>query len=71
MKSSYSKKSQKIATYLIILKWLEKMNQKKFKKFKRKIFFYLIRNKHLFKKANKNISLKKIIDNENNKDLII
>ena len=62
LKKNYFKKSQRIAKYLIILIWFNKMNRKIFRKFKNWTLQFLIRDKQLFKHANKNVFFKRIVD---------
>ena len=71
LKKSYFKKSQKIARYLIILTWFNEMNRKTFHKFKNWTLQFLIRDKQLFKRANKNVFLKQIIDETENQQKIL
>ena len=51
---------------MIILRKFAIMNIKQFLKFKMHAFKHLIRKKHLFRRMNKNVSMRKVID-----DLII
>ena len=62
LKRSYSEKSQRIARYLIILIWFNEMNRKIFRKFKSWALQFLIRDKQLFKRVNKNVFFKRIVD---------
>ena len=62
LKKNYFEKSQKIARYLIILIWFNEMNRKIFCKFKNWTLQFLIRDKQLFKRANKNVFFKQIVD---------
>ena len=71
LKRSYSEKSQRIARYLIILTWFSEMNRKIFRKFKSWALQFLIRDKQLFKRANKNVFLKRIVDEIENQQKIL
>ena len=66
LKNEYFKKSQKIAYYLITLTRSNYLNWKKFRKFKNWVLQFFVRDKHLFKRVNKNILLQKIIDKAEN-----
>jgi hypothetical protein len=59
---SYSKKSQNIAAYLTILRKSSDMTAKKFNIFKKKVLKYKVQNKHLFRLNSKNVSLRRVID---------
>ena len=71
LKKNYSEKSQRIARYLIILIWLNEMNRKIFRKFKNWMLQFLIRDKQLFKHANKNVFFKWIVDEIENQQKIL
>ena len=58
LKKNYFEKSQRIARYLTILIWFSEMNRKIFRKFKNWTLQFLIRDKQLFKCANKNVFFK-------------
>ena len=65
----YKKNSQEIVKYLIILKFSRDINRKKFLKFKLKILKFLIREKYLFKRVNRNIFLRRVIKDEKNRKI--
>ena len=71
LKKNYFKKSQRIAQYLIILIWFNKMNRKIFRKFKNWALQFLIRDKQLFKRTNKNVFFKWIVDEIENQQKIL
>ena len=71
LKNEYSEKSQRIVHYLITLVKFNHLNRKKFRKFKNLILQFLVRNRHLFKRVNKNILLRKIIDKTENQTIIL
>ena len=48
---------------MIILRKFANINIKQFLKFKIHVFKHLIRKKHLFRRINKNVSMRKMIDN--------
>ena len=64
--SEYSNESIKIAVWLIILRKFSNIHIKQFLKFKIHAFKHLIRKKHLFRRMNKTIFMRKMDD-----DLII
>ena len=66
LKNQYSEKFQRITYYLITLARLNHLNWKEFRKFKNWALQFLIRDKHLFKRVNKNVSLRKVIDKTEN-----
>ena len=66
LKNEYSEKFQKIVHYLITLARSNHLNRKKFRKFKNWILQFLVRDKHLFKRINKNVSLQKVINKTEN-----
>ncbi len=47
------------------------INQKNFRKFKNYIFYFLVKEKRLFRKINKNISLRKIVNRTKDKNRIV
>ena len=63
LKKNYFEKSQRIAQYLIILIWFNEMNRKTFQR-KRKSWTlqFLIRHKQLFKRTNKNVFFRRIVN---------
>ena len=71
LKDEYSENSQKIAHYFIILFWSNEINRKKFYKFKNWILQFFVRDKHLFKRINKNVLLRKIINDAKNQIIIL
>ena len=62
LKNKYFEKFQRIVHYLITLTRFNHLNRKKFRKFKNWVLQFLVRNRHLFRRVNKNILLRKIID---------
>ncbi len=63
LKNNYSKKFQKITEYFITLRKPAKMTFKEFNVFKKKAFRFKIQNNQLFRRNNKNVSMRRIIDN--------
>ena len=61
---SYSDKSRKIAHYFITLRKSSEMTAKEFNIFKKKTLKYKMQNDQLFRRNNKNVSLRRVIDNE-------
>ena len=66
MRSGYGKESIKIIKYFITLRRLSRLLIKKFRKFKNYILKFVIRDRDLFRKANKNILLRRVINNTEN-----
>ena len=66
LKNKYFEKFQKITHYLITLARPSHLDRKKFRKFKNWVLQFLVRDRHLFKQVNKNVSLRKIIDKAEN-----
>ena len=62
--SEYSNESKRIAVWLIILSRSANMNIKQFLKFKMHALKHLIRKKHLFRRMNKNVSMRRMIDDQ-------
>ena len=58
----YLNESKKIPVWLTILRKSANINIKQFLKFKIHVFKYLIRKKHLLRRMNKNICMRKMID---------
>ena len=71
LNDDYSKKSISIAIYLTSMQKFLDMNQKQFRKFKLNIFHFMIRDKQLFRRVNKNMSFRQIIDSDENKNNIV
>jgi len=55
----------------LILLRRSNINQKNFRKFKNYIFYFLVKEKRLFRKINKNISLRKIVNRTKDKNRIV
>ena len=62
LKNEYFKKFQRIVHYLITLTRPNHLNRKEFRKFKNWILQFLVRDRHLFRRVNKNVLLQKVID---------
>ena len=71
LKNEYFEKFQKIVHYLITLAKSNHLNRKKFCKFKNWALQFLVRDRHLFKRVNKNVSLRKVIDKIENQAIIL
>ena len=71
LKNEYSEKFQKITHYLITLARSNHLNRKEFRKFKNWVLQFLVRNKYLFKRVNKNVLLRKIIDKTEDQTIIL
>ena len=66
LKNEYSEKFQRIVHYLITLARPSHLNRKKFCKFKNWALQFLVRDRHLFRRVNKNVLLRRIIDKAEN-----
>ena len=71
LKNEYSEKSQKVTHYLTTLARPNHLNRKKFRKFKNWVLQFLVRDRHLFRRVNKNVLLQKIIDKTENQAIIL
>ena len=71
LKNEYFEKFQRIVHYLITLTRSNHLNRKKFRKFKNWALQFLVRDKHLFRRVNKNVLLRKIIDKTENQAIIL
>ena len=67
----YSDESQKIVKYLTTLISSRLMNRKNLRKFKLKTLKFLIKEKHLFKWVNKNMSLRRVINDDEDREKIV
>ena len=64
--SKYNEKSQEIAKYLTTLNASHVINRKKFQKFKMNALKFLTKERHLFQRADKNMSLRRVMNQEEN-----
>ena len=71
LKNEYFEKFQRIAYYLITLIRPNHLNRKKSHKFKNWTLQFLVRDRHLFRRVNKNVLLRKIIDKTENQTIIL
>ena len=71
LKNKYLKKFQRIIHYLITLTRFNYLNWKEFHKFKNWVLQSFVRDKHLFKRINKNVLLQKIINKTENQIRIL
>ena len=71
LEESYSEESQRIARYLTTLTWPSGMDRKAFRKFKSWALQFLVRDKQLFKRANKNVLFRRIVDEIENQQKIL
>ena len=71
LKNKYSKEFQKIVYYLITSTKSSHLNRKEFRKFKNWILQFLIVDKHLFRRVNKNDFLQEVIDKTENQTVIL
>ena len=70
LKNEYFEKFEKIAHYLITLTKFNHSNWKRFRDFKNWALQFLVRDKYLFKRINKNVLLWKIINEVENQTII-
>ena len=71
LKNEYFEEFQRISHYLITLTRSSHLNRKKFRKFKNWVLQFFVRDRHLFKRVNKNVLLRKIIDKTENQVIIL
>ena len=71
LKNKYSEKFQRITHYLITLARSSHLNRKEFHKFKNWTLQFLVRDRHLFKRVNKNVLLRKIINKTEDQAIIL
>ena len=71
LEGSYSEESQRIARYLTTLTWPNEMNRKAFRKFKSWALQFLVRDRQLFKRANKNVPLRRVVDETEDQQKIL
>ena len=71
LNDNYFENSMQITIYLTSLRKFDDMTQKQFRKFKTHALKFMIRDQHLFRKVNKNMFLRRVIDKNENKDHII
>lgn len=64
LEDGYSEESKQIATYLTSLARPVGMKTSDFAKFKRRALGFVIRNRHLFRRASKNIPMRRVVDDE-------
>jgi len=64
LKPDYNDTSQQYATYLTTLKRPEGMTGKEFRKFKVEALKYIVLDGYLFRRASKNIPLRRVMDDE-------
>ena len=71
LKNEYSEEFQRIAHYLITLARFSHLNRKKFRKFKNWTLQFLVRDRHLFRRINKNVLLRRVIDKTEDQTIIL
>jgi hypothetical protein len=64
LEAGYSEDSIRIATYLISLRRPPDIDKKEYRNFKRKALQYTVRNHQLWKRANKNLPMRLVVDDE-------
>lgn len=69
--NGYSERSLQIATYLTTLQKPSGMMLKEFGKFKKEALKYKVQNRYLFRRNSKNIPMRRVIDNQADKDKIL
>jgi hypothetical protein len=71
LRPGYSEESNAIAHYLTTLKRPAHLSTKEFRQFKNKALTFMVHKGHLFKKANKNIPLRRVVDSKEDQDRIL
>ena len=71
LEDGYSDESNQIARYLATLARPAGMKTSEFTKFKRKALNFVVRNRHLFRRANKNIPMRRVVDDKTQRTAII
>ena len=71
MRAEYSKNNVKIIKYFITLKRLSRLIIKKFRKFKNYVLKFIVRDRDLFRRASKNILLRRVINSIKNRTSIL
>jgi hypothetical protein len=71
LEPGYSSISQQYATYLTTLKRPEGVTGKEFRKFKAEALKFIVLDGHLFRRASKNIPLRRVVDNETDRSSIL
>ena len=62
LEDSYSEDSQRIARYLTTLLRPVELSAREFWRFKRRALRHLVRGRHLFRRASKNVPLRRVVD---------
>ena len=71
LEAGYSEKSRQIATYLTSLRRPLEMGRKEFQKFKKEAIRYCVRERHLFRRNNKNVPMRRVVDDDKERQEII
>ena len=71
LRPGYSEESITIARYLTTLRKPPGMTTKEFQQFKRKALTFMVHEGHLFKRANKNVPLRRVVDIEEDRRKIL
>ena len=71
LEDGYSDKSIEIATYLTTFARPPHLSTKKFLKFKKKTWRFKIENRRLFRKNNKNVPIKRVVNQKKNQKLCV
>ena len=71
MRAEYSENNVEIIRYFITLRRLSKLIIKKFRKFKDYVLKFVVRDRDLFRRASKNILLRRVINSTKNKTSIL
>ena len=70
LKNKYFDKSKKIIRYFMTLQKPSEMNTKKFRKWKTDVFKFKIQNRHFFRRNSKNIFMRRVINNFEEKKIL-
>ena len=71
LEDSYSDHSQEIARYLTTLSRPSEMSTKQFRKFKHEALKFLVQDKHLFKRSNKTAPMRRVVDLQEERSMIL
>ena len=71
LEAGYSVSSQQYADFLTTLKRPDEMDSKEFRQFKAEAMKYIVQDSHLFRRASKNVPLRRVVDATADRQLIL
>jgi Integrase zinc binding domain len=71
LRSGYSEESMRIATWLTTLHRPAELSTKEFMKFKANALKFMVRDGHLFRRASKNVPLRRVVDDKKDRKKIL